>query len=335
MQLWSGSTLSSLFELNQRADEGDCAAGTLGDVFRYNVTGGTAYAISVIEYGTDTTFTLGLEATPTPANDNFANAQDLGQELDVDVDGTTVGATLESRRAHRVRGRRLGLVPLDRAEADAGLDRQLRRAERHDGQGLHRQHARLAHRGGLPHRRTAATGVRRLQPPPHRVPREGGHDLRNPGVHQYTHNGAFHLRLRDIWFDATLTQKASATKIRKGQKVTYTIDVENVGTVEIDGEVGMVTSKPDHLTKPVKGTKYKSIDATHGTCKPVMMLANPHPGAVCDITLAPGETSRIVAKVKPSESLSHWAYLGIIDDDLDNEDLDPVNTVVKPKRRHR
>ena len=151
---------------------------------------------------------------------------------------------------------------------------------------------------------------------------------------QYTHNGAFHLRTRDVWFDATLTQKASAAKIKKGKKVRYTIDIENVGTVEMSTEVSMITSKPNHLTKPVKGTKYVSIKATKGKCKPVMLLANPHPGAVCDITLTPGESAQIVAKVKPSESLSHWVSLGIGDDDSDNDVHDPANTVVKPKRRH-
>jgi hypothetical protein len=66
-----------------------------------------------------------------------------------------------------------------------------------------------------------------------------------------------------------------------------------------------------------------------------MMLANPHPGARCEITLKPGESTRIVAKVKPSQSLSHWVAIGIADDDPDNDLHDPVNTVVKPKRRHR
>ncbi len=65
-----------------------------------------------------------------------------------------------------------------------------------------------------------------------------------------------------------------------------------------------------------------------------MMLANPHAGASCDIKLAPGESTRITATVKPSESLSHWAALGFADDDLDNEDDKPVNVTVKPKRRH-
>jgi hypothetical protein len=141
--------------------------------------------------------------------------------------------------------------------------------------------------------------------------------------------------LQAISFDATLHQTASAKKIKQGKTVTYTIDVENVGTLEIDSTVGMVTSKPNHLTKPVKETKYLSIEATKGRCKPEMMLANPHPGARCDIKLAPGESTRITAKVKPDQSLSHWAALGFYDDNLDNEDDEPVNVVVKPKRRRR
>ncbi len=43
----------------------------------------------------DAAFTLNLNATPRPANDNFAAAQDLGDALEVDVDGTTFGASTE------------------------------------------------------------------------------------------------------------------------------------------------------------------------------------------------------------------------------------------------
>jgi hypothetical protein len=336
-QLWSGSTVSSLVEIERRADERECPPGSLGDVFQYNVTGGTTYAISVIEYGGDITFTLGLEATPSPANDNFADAQDLGQQLDVDVDGTNVGATLEAGEEwngaedgdsvwYRWTAPKRTRVWIDNCEGPSDT-----RVIVYTGSTL----------GSL----TEVEGYTAQPRPPEceDFNRRRIEFLAKAGTTymirvstRYVQNGAFHLRLRDVWFDGTLTHKASARKIRKGQKVTYTIDVENVGTVEIDTDVGMVTSKPNHLTKPVKDTKYVSVDATKGKCKPVMMLANPHPGATCDITLAPGESTRIVAKVKPSQSLSHWVALGIADDDPDNDfQEDPVNTVVKPKRRHR
>jgi len=84
-----------------------------------------------------------------------------------------------------------------------------------------------------------------------------------------------------------------------------------------------------------RGARGRSPAVPRGKCKPVMMLASPHPGATCEITLAPGERTRIVAKVKPSESLSHWVATGIADDDPDNDLHDPVNVVVKRKRRHR
>jgi hypothetical protein len=151
--------------------------------------------------------------------------------------------------------------------------------------------------------------------------------------------GTFHLRMRDIVFDASLRQAASARKIRKGKTVTYTVDIENLGTVPIDPAIDLITSQPGRLAKPVVGTKYVSFDVTHGACERVKFFAV-HPGAICDIELAPGESSRIVAKVKPSQSLSHWAELDyahgadspIFDENLDNED-GPVTTKVKRRRR--
>ena len=334
-QLWSGSTLSSLVEVAERAQPRGCSPGLSGDLYAWNVSAGTTYAISVIEYAGDNTFTLRLDATPTPANDNFANAQDLGQELDVDVDGTTVGATIESGEPYsefrydsvwyRWTAPKRTRVWIDNCDGPSDS-------------------AITVNTGSALGSLTEVDDHTAEPRPPacedfdrHRI-----EFLAKTGTTyfirvstQYVHNGGFHLRMRDVWFDASLHQTASAKKIKQGKTVTYTIDVENVGTLEIDTEVNMVTSKPDHLTKPVKRTKYVSVEATHGTCKPEMMLANPHAGASCDITLAPGASTRIVAKVKPSESLSHWAYLGTVDDDLDNEDPDPVNVVVKPKRRHR
>jgi hypothetical protein len=334
-QLWSGSTLSSLVELKRRADEGDCGTGSGGDVFRYNVTGGTTYAISVIEYGSDTTFTLGLEATPAPANDNFANAQDMGQAPDVEVDGTTVGATNEPGEPSS-QGDTVWYRWTSPKRTRVWID--------NCGGG---DSAFTVYTGSALGSLTAVDENYEDSPRPEPCEDPVWHDrfefvakadttymIRVAA--RYPDNGPFHLRLRSIRYDAGITQSASATKIKAGKTVTYTIEAANLGTFDLSLTVVSITSKPDHLTKPVKGTKYVSVDSTRGTCKAQMLFNNPHPGAVCEIKLEPGETARIVAKVKPSESMSHWAYFGgFTDENPDNEDEEPLNVTVKPKRKHR
>jgi hypothetical protein len=338
--IYSGATLSSLVELDTRNDEpfpNDCPAGAPGEPHTYDVAGGTTYAISVYQLFVtgDAAFTLHLNATPRPVNDNFATAQDLGQALQVDVDGTTSGGSTEPGEPgyqdsgnsvwYRWTAPKRTRVWVDNCNAETDSSR----VTVYQGSSL----------PGLtevePHSGSADTPTPKCQGNGAR-----GEFLATAGstymiqvATRLRDQGAFHLHLQAITFDATLHQTASAKKIKRGKTVTYTIDIENVGTLEIDTDVALITSKPDHLTKPVKGTKYKTIDAEHGTCKRMNFLANPHPGALCHITLAPGETSRIVAKVKPSESLSHWASLGITDDDLTNEDQKPVNTVVKQRGR--
>jgi hypothetical protein len=128
--------------------------------------------------------------------------------------------------------------------------------------------------------------------------------------------------------------------VRKGKKVTYTIDLENLGTLPIDPWISMVTSKPDQLARAVAGTKYLSLRASKGSCQRVKYFAK-HPGAICKFgELPPGESLRIVAKVRPSESLSHWISLdyahggdSVIRDDNERNDPLRAHLTTKVKRR--
>jgi hypothetical protein len=338
--IYSGMTLSSLVELDTRNDEpfpNECPAGAPGEPHTYDVAGGTTYAISVYQLfvNSDAAFTLNLKATPRPANDDFATAQDLGQALEVDADGTTSGASTESGEPGYQDG---GNSVWYRWTAPKGTRVWV------DNCNAQNDSSRVTVYEG-----SSLSGLTEVEPhsgsPDTPTPKCQGNGARSEFLAsagstymiqvatRLRDQGAFHLRLQGISFDAALHQTASAKKIKKGKTVTYTINIENVGTLEIDTDVALMTSKPNHLTRPVKGTKYKSLDAQHGTCKRMSFLPNPHPGALCHITLAPGESSQIVAKVKPSQSLSHYATLGIADDDLGNEDEDPVNVVVKPRGR--
>lgn len=284
LQLYRGSSLASLQEVNERSDfPNRCDVGS-SDSKVFNVTAGTTYAISVIEYVGDTAFTLSLSASPTPANDDFANAQDLGQALDVDVDGTTVGTTLEPGEPdyfgnvgdgdsvwYRWTAPKRTRVWIDNcgAASDSAV-------EVYTGNSVESLQPVGSHFGEPPIPSCEGGGL------------YGGRDefLATAGttyvIRVYTklfEAGTFHLRMRDIRFDASLTQTASAKKIKKGKTVTYTIDIANLGTVAIDPAVDLVTSKPNQLAKPVVGTKYVSIDVTHGTCKTVKFFAV-HPGAI-------------------------------------------------------
>ncbi len=344
IQMYSGSTLASLAasEVPKRSDSGRCNGTTGHDLHVFNVIAGTTYRISVIEHVTDTSFTLSLLATPTP-NDSFAGAQDLGQELDVDVDGTTAGATLEPGEPdyfgspgdgnsvwYRWTAPKRTRVWIDNCNAESNSSLGV-----YTGTSV----------GAL---QTVEEGFDQPRPPGCEPDAVFGHQYEFLATAGTTYMirvynaGGFHLRMRDIRFDASLKQTASATKIKKGKTVTYTVNIENVGTVPIDPSIQLFTSKPGQLAKPVVGTKYVSIEITSGKCKTVKFFAE-HPGAICDVELAPGDSVRIVAKVKPSQSLDHYAELDyahgadspIFDEDRRNEEGEPVTTVVKRKRKHR
>ena len=346
VQLYTGAAVNALTEVQPRSDSPNCPGIGGGDLHRFNVSAGTTYAVSVIEYNADTTFTLALSATPTPANDNFANAQDLGDALDVDVDGSTVGTTLEPGEPDFFGGSGDGASVWYRWTAPKRTRVWIDNCNATSDSRVE------VYTGTLGALKEVGSSFEEPQPPGCEGNGLFGRRdefLATAGttyvIRVYTdlyEEGDFHLRMRNILFDASLDHKASATKVKKGKRVTYTVDITNVGTIPVDPAVDLFTSKPGRIGKPVPKTKYVSIDVTHGTCKAVKFFVA-HPGAICDIALEPGQTSHIVAVVKPSESLSHYAEIDyahqadtpIYDENRANEDDDPLNLVVKRKRKHR
>ena len=317
---------------------------------RYNVTGGTTYAIAVVEFNRDGAFPLDLYVIPTPANDDFADAQDLGQELDVDVDGTTVGTTTEPGEDNYLGSPddgELGLVPVDTAQADAGLDRQLRLGGRIDGHRLHRQRARRAgqvdENYGYP------------EPPPCEFPGydargrseflgKSGRDLHDPGVHAPL-PGAIHLRMREDPLRRQPHPERVGEEGQEGKEGQYTIKVENLGTVPVDPDVwhDHLEAQPDRQAG--QGHQVRVARCNQGPCgRSCASHANRARSAAWNPD--PARDAKIVAKVKPSQSLSHWVRLDYshageyvyedsrADEDGKNEAEKPANTVVKRKRKH-
>jgi hypothetical protein len=349
IQIYRGSTLGSLAptEVTRRSDDPRRCNGTTGhDVFRFNVVAGATYQISVIEYVGDTAFTLTLSSTPTP-NDDFATPQDLGQQPNVDVDGTTVGATVQPGEDdyfatvgdgdsvwYRWTAPRRMRVWIDNCDAASRSGVQV-----YTGTALGSLSGVRVHYGEPPTPSCEGDGL------------FGARDefLATAGttymIRVYSDlydEGAFHLRMREIVYDGSLTQSASATKIKKGKTVTYTVVLSNLGTIPIAPAIDLVTSQPNKLGKPVVGSKYLSIETTAGKCERVKFFAV-HPGVICEPgDVAPGDSVRIVAKVRPSQSLSHWAGTDyahggdspIYDDDPDNDPFADLKTIVKPKKHH-
>jgi len=350
VQVYRGSSLGSLEEVVPRSDSPSCAGPTGGDLRRFNVVAGTSYRISVIEYNGfsgDTSFTLVLSASPTPSNDDFATPQELGQQLNVDVDGTTVGTTLQPGEQgyygnsgdggsvwYRWTAPKRMRVWIDNCDAASNSSvtvytgtapASLQAVEPHYGQpftpdcegsGLYGSRSEFEARAGTTYMIRVYSDLYAA--------------------------GAFHLRMREILFDGSISQSASAKSIKKGKTVTYTVEISNLGTIPIDPWVQLVTSQPDKLAKSVAGTKYVSIKTTRGTCSRVKYFVE-HPGAICKPgELAPGDSLRIIARVRPSRSLSHWIGLDyahggdspIYDDNRAN-DPSRAHTTTKVKRaRH-
>lgn len=347
VQLWLGSSVGSLVEVQPRSDSPvRCEAGS-SDLRIFNVAAGTTYAISVIEYNGfsgDTAFTLGLSAAPTPSNDDFAAPQDLGQQLNVDVDGTTVGTTVQPDEDGYFGG------PGDGESVWYRWTAPKRTRVWIDNCNAASSSAVTVYTG------TALASLQRVGPhygEPSTPPCEGdglygsrSEFLATAGttymIRVYSDlyaDGAFHLRTREILYDGSLSQSASKASVKKGKSVTYTAVLRNLGTIPIDPWIDLVTSKPNKLGKPVVGTKYLSITTTAGTCATVKFFAV-HPGAICKPgEVAPGDSVQIVAQVRPSESLSHWigtdyAHGGdspIYDDDPDNDPFADTKTTVKPR----
>ena len=341
LQLWVGSTVSSLTEVPPRSDSsGRCPAGS-SDSRVFNVSVGTTYAISAIEangFSGDTAFTLTLAAAPGPANDDFAAPQDLGQQLNVDVDGTTAGATMQPGEDDAFGGTGDGgsvwyrwtapmrmRVWIDNCNAASNSTVTVYTGGSVDsvqpvGENFGNPQAPGCEGGGIFGGRSEFEAI-------------SGKTYMIRVYSPLREAGSFHLRMREVLYDGALSQSASKRSVKKGKKVTYTIDVENRGTLPIDPWVVLVTSKPDQLAKSVAPTKYLSIKTTKGSCERVKFFVE-HPGAVCKFgELAPGESLQIVAKVRPSQSLSHWIFLDYGHGEGDGAALDD-NESNNPARSH-
>jgi hypothetical protein len=362
VQMYRGPSVGSLVEVVSRLDAPDCAAGIgIGNPKAFNVVAGSTYEISVTGgHSYDPGFTLRLSATPTPSNDDFATPQDLGDEPNVEVDGDTTGTTLQPGEQDYSEGEggyygsvwyrwtalRDMRVWIDNCNAASdslvtvytGTELASLKVNERVGE---------LRRDREPFEITACDGFREAEDA--QQPFYGGREeflvtagttymIRVSGA-----AGAFHLRTREIVFDDSVSQSASATKIKKGKTVTYTADIQNEGTIPSTFGVSLFATQPDALAKPVVGTKYLSITSTSGKCGRVS-YGHGFPGAICvPGELAPGDSVRIVAKVRPSQSLSHWIDINYGGGDRqrlldDNPANDPVRghttTLVKQKHHH-
>jgi hypothetical protein len=139
-------------------------------------------------------------------------------------------------------------------------------------------------------------------------------------------------------FDSAITQKASRKSVKKGGTVTYTVTLRNTGTVTIDQEwVNLAASKPHREGSAATQVKYLSITSTRGKCHRQTFYAK-HRGAQCAVgRLAPGEFAVITAKLKVSQSITHWAFLdynpgtgdAVGDDNGKNDSAQALTTVKK------
>jgi opacity protein-like surface antigen len=111
-------------------------------------------------------------------------------------------------------------------------------------------------------------------------------------------------------FDSAIKEKASKKSVKKGGTVTYTTTLTNTGNVTIDKEwVELIASKPNKLGSKATQVKYISLKTTQGTCKRQKFFSQ-HKGALCAVgRLEPGQSVVVIAKVKVSQAITHWAFL--------------------------
>lgn len=288
----------------------------------------------------------GALAAP-PANDAYADAQLIGS-LPADVEGTTTGATVQPGEDDYFLDPNYGESVWYRWTAPADMRVWI------DNCGAPTDTNLTVYEGSVleTQKRVTTLGQPACSADDVFGRREEfrakrGVEYRIRSFSQLYADGPFHLRMQQTVLDATLTQTASRSVVKKGKTVTYTVDVANIGTVTIDPWIDLVTSKPGKLSLPVVGARYVSLTTTAGTCERVEFFAI-HPGALCKVTLDPGAHLRIKATLKPSASLSHWVELNyghggdtpIFDDDRSNDNgpttrLDVRVKKAKKKHRHR
>jgi len=98
--VYTGNTLASLTEVGRREYYAPCSN-------FFDAVAGTTYKIAVAGAPFSSThgpFTLGLRTVSIPGNDNFASAINLGSDLAISRDGTTVDATTEDNEPNHANG---------------------------------------------------------------------------------------------------------------------------------------------------------------------------------------------------------------------------------------
>lgn len=138
---------------------------------------------------------------------------------------------------------------------------------------------------------------------------QGGAEYRIQVFSRLYEDGAFHLRMRRILFDGSLSQTASAKRIQPGGTITYRIKMKNVGTVPIDPWIDLSATKPNKIAQAVAGVRYVSLKTSLGSCKRVKFYGV-IAGAICKIgKVEPGVSVSVTAKLRATRSLSHSAVL--------------------------
>ena len=346
IQAYTGTSLASLSEVETTPATPQCA--NAADSSRFHATAGTTYRIVVVEYAEDGSFTLSLSAPAAPANDDFADAQNIGS-LPVRIAATTTDTTVQpgeegyfgspsdaqsvwyrwtapkdtriwfddcgddfGTQTNIYRGASLaGLTPVNYQVAITP-EGQANCDDLYPGHSSGEVSAFTA-RAGTTYRIQVLLDDLNLEPD-------------------------FHLGLREARFDGSIRQTRSRKTIRKGQTVTYKVTVRNLGTLPMSPQIDLITSKPHKLAQPVVGSRYVSLKPSQGRCRRVKFFAV-HPGAICDPgRIAPGRTVKIRAKVRPSGSLSHWVDIDYLhggegdnrDDNPRNDPFPVLTTIVRP-----
>jgi hypothetical protein len=252
-------------------------------------------------------------AAAAPANDDFANAQDQGSQLNWEADGTTVGATLQPDEAgwfgsptddggsvwYRWTAPRDMRFWVDNCTASSDTQIDVWRGS--SVSALTQVDPAFANPPGCSE--PGLFGGRQ------EYDAKAGTTYYIRVHNELYADGTFHLRFRYILFDGSLSQTASRKSVHPGQTVTFTTTVRNLGTIPFTTDVQLVTSKRGHLAQPVPQTRYVLVKTTFGKCRRVRFFAV-HRGVICTLTnLQAGEKAVITTTVRPSETLSHWTYL--------------------------
>ena len=110
--------------------------------------------------------------------------------------------------------------------------------------------------------------------------------------------------------DLAISQTQSATVVSKGDLVTFTVDVKNVGTTEAEGVFVEVDSLVLHGR--AADAPYQSFSTTQGTCSDQSSEAYGmiYHFIVCELgPMAPGASARITAVAKVNQSANFSAFL--------------------------